>query len=150
MFSISFLPKRSRQTVQTKQSDQGLTNSSDPDKTASKEAVWSGSALFAILTSILWITALKTNILHVFEKRYRKSVQFFRMFTLNLIIYLVVVFLGLVFLCTVNCHVKHNPYPMTLNLFISLVVVFQGLVFFCTENCHVNHKPYQMTLFLSE
>ena len=30
-------------------------NRADPDQTASEEAVWSGSSLFAILTSILWI-----------------------------------------------------------------------------------------------
>ena len=40
-----------------------LPNSADPDQTASEEAVWSESSLFAILTSILWIPALKTNIL---------------------------------------------------------------------------------------
>ena len=42
----------------------------DPDQTASDEAVWSGSFLFAILTSILWILALKTYIL--FQNRKRK------------------------------------------------------------------------------
>ena len=31
------------------------TNSADPDQTASKEAVWSGSSLFVIPTSILLI-----------------------------------------------------------------------------------------------
>ena len=41
----------------------GLANSVDPDQTASNEAVWSGASLFAILTSILWIPALTTNIL---------------------------------------------------------------------------------------
>ena len=43
------------------------TNSADPDQTASEEAVWSGSSLFAILTPTLLIPALKTNIL--FENR---------------------------------------------------------------------------------
>ena len=38
-----------------------LTNSGDPNQTASEEAVWSGSSLIAILTSILWIPALKTQ-----------------------------------------------------------------------------------------
>ena len=37
-------------------------NRTDPDQTASEEAVWSGSSLFAILTSILWIAALITSI----------------------------------------------------------------------------------------
>ena len=40
-----------------------LANSADADQTASEEAVWSGSSLFAILKSILWISALITNIL---------------------------------------------------------------------------------------
>ena len=44
------------------------TNRADPDQTASEEAVWSGSSLFAILTSILWISALITNILFVKRK----------------------------------------------------------------------------------
>ena len=51
-----------------------LANSADPDQTASSEAVWSRSSLFAILTSILWISALGTYILW-------KSVQNFRKFT---------------------------------------------------------------------
>ena len=38
----------------------GLGKSADPDQAASEEAVWSGSSLFAILTSILLITALIT------------------------------------------------------------------------------------------
>ena len=42
---------------------QTKTNSTDPDQTASEEAVWSGSSLFAILTSILWIQIPITNIL---------------------------------------------------------------------------------------
>ena len=46
------------------------TDSADPDQTASEEAVWSGSSLFAILTSFLRIPALKTNIL--FENNRRK------------------------------------------------------------------------------
>ena len=37
-------------------------NSADPDQTASEEAFWSGSSLFAILTNILLIAALITNI----------------------------------------------------------------------------------------
>ena len=45
------------------------TNRADPDKTASDEAVWSGSSLLAILTSILQIPALKTNILFGNKKR---------------------------------------------------------------------------------
>ena len=46
-------------------------NRADPDQTASEEeAVWSGSPLFAILTSILRIPALKTKIL--FENKKRK------------------------------------------------------------------------------
>ena len=50
-------------------------NSADPDQTASEEAeaVWSGSLLFAILTGILWIPALKINIL--FENRMRKVLE---------------------------------------------------------------------------
>ena len=51
----------------------GLTNKADPDQTASEEAVWSGSSLFAILTSILWIPVQITNIL--FEKRKRKVLE---------------------------------------------------------------------------
>ena len=39
----------------------------DPDQTASEEAVWSGSSMFAILTSILWIPAPITHIF--FENR---------------------------------------------------------------------------------
>ena len=35
------------------------TNSADPDQTASEEAVWSGSALFAILASILRVPVWK-------------------------------------------------------------------------------------------
>ena len=58
------------------------TNSADPDQTASEEADWSGSSLFAILTSILWIPAMKTYIL--FENRKRR-VQKFRTFTWTLI-----------------------------------------------------------------
>ena len=46
------------------------TNIADPDQTASEEAVWSGSSLFAIQTSILWLPALETIIL--FENRKRK------------------------------------------------------------------------------
>ena len=38
------------------------TNSADPDRTASAEAVLSRPFLFAILMSILWIPALITNI----------------------------------------------------------------------------------------
>ena len=34
-----------------------------PDQTASEEAVWSGSSLFAILADILWFKAQITNIL---------------------------------------------------------------------------------------
>ena len=46
-----------------------LTNSADPDQTASSaEAVWSGSTLFAILSSILWIPILKTDILERKDK----------------------------------------------------------------------------------
>ena len=45
-----------------------LTNSADPDKTASAEAIWSGSSLFAILTSILLIPALITKIYIVKRK----------------------------------------------------------------------------------
>ena len=52
------LPKRPGQTEQTQIR---LLLKKDPDQTASEEAVWSGSSLFAFLTSILWITALKTN-----------------------------------------------------------------------------------------
>ena len=40
------------------------TNREDPDQTASKEAVRLGFSLFDIPTSILWIQALKTNILN--------------------------------------------------------------------------------------
>ena len=58
-----------------------LPNSADPDQTASEEAVWSWSYLFAILTSILWISALKTNIL--FEKRKRKVFDIFGHFTVT-------------------------------------------------------------------
>ena len=36
-------------------------NSADPEQTASEEEVWSGSSLFAILTSTLWILALITH-----------------------------------------------------------------------------------------
>ena len=50
----------------------------DTDQTASEEAVWSESALFAILITILWVPALKTKILY--ENRERKSVQNFRTF----------------------------------------------------------------------
>ena len=42
----------------------------DPDQTASEEAVWSGSSLFAILISFLRITALISCI--SFENRQRK------------------------------------------------------------------------------
>ena len=38
-------------------------DSADPDQTASEEAVWWGSSLFAVITSILWIPALITNII---------------------------------------------------------------------------------------
>ena len=38
-------------------------NSAEPYQTTSKEAAWSGSSLFAILTSILLIWAL---IIHIF------------------------------------------------------------------------------------
>ena len=38
-------------------------NSADPDQTASKEAVWSGSTLFAIPQSILWNNYKKKQIL---------------------------------------------------------------------------------------
>ena len=44
------------------------TNQADPDQTASEEAVWSTSSLFTILTSNMWIPALKTNILFEDEK----------------------------------------------------------------------------------
>ena len=37
-------------------------DSPDSDQTASGEVVWSGSSLFAILTVILWIPAVKTKI----------------------------------------------------------------------------------------
>ena len=47
------------------------TNRADPDQTASEEAVWSGSSLFAILTSNLWCH-------HSIEKIVRN----FRTFTL--------------------------------------------------------------------
>ena len=46
------------------------TNCVGPDQTDSDEAVRFGYSLFAILTSILWIPALITNIL--FENRMRK------------------------------------------------------------------------------
>ena len=45
----------------------------DLDQTASEEAVWSRSSLFAILASILLIHTLKTNIL--FENSNRKVFQ---------------------------------------------------------------------------
>ena len=45
----------------------------DKQGTTREEAVWSGSFLFAILTSILWIPALKTN--YLFENRRRKLFQ---------------------------------------------------------------------------
>ena len=51
----------------------------DPDHL---EAVWSGSSLFAMLASMLWISALITNIL--FVNRKRKSVQNFRLYTVFL------------------------------------------------------------------
>ena len=57
------------------------TNSADPDQTASEEAVWSGSSLFAFLTNILWIPALITHIF--FEKQKVKSVQNLRTFTVS-------------------------------------------------------------------
>ena len=44
-----------------------MTNRADPDQTASEEAVWSGSSLFAILTSIFWIPVQVTHI--VYEDR---------------------------------------------------------------------------------
>ena len=47
-----------------------LKKHADPDQTAPKEAVWSESSLFVILTSILWIPVQKTSIL--FENRKRK------------------------------------------------------------------------------
>ena len=46
---------------------QAYKNSADSDQTASKEKVWSGYSLFTILTTILQIPALKTNVL--FENR---------------------------------------------------------------------------------
>ena len=46
------------------------TNSTDPNQTASEETVWSGSSLFGIQTSLLWLPALETNIL--FKNKNRK------------------------------------------------------------------------------
>ena len=46
------------------------TNIANPDQTASEEAVWSGFAMFAILTSILRIPAMNSN--NLFETRNRK------------------------------------------------------------------------------
>ena len=47
----------------TKVSDKmAHTNRTDPDQTASEEAVWSGSILFAILVSILRNNCLKSKI----------------------------------------------------------------------------------------
>ena len=48
----------------------GQVNSAGPGHTASEEAVWSGPSLFAIMSSVLQIPALKTNIL--FENRRKK------------------------------------------------------------------------------
>ena len=45
-----------------------LTNSADPDQTASSEAVWSGSSLFAIQASILWLLDMINNILYANRK----------------------------------------------------------------------------------
>ena len=45
------------------------TKSVDPVQTAYEEAVWSGSSLFAIQTSILELPALVTNILFANRKR---------------------------------------------------------------------------------
>ena len=56
------------------------TNKEDPDQTASEETVWSGSSLFATLTSILWFLALITKIL--LENR-KRSDQNFRTFTVR-------------------------------------------------------------------
>ena len=50
-----------------------LADMADPDQTASEEAVWSGSSLFAILTSMLFIPALITN--NLFENRKRKVLE---------------------------------------------------------------------------
>ena len=46
------------------------TNRSNPDQTASEEAVWLVSSLFAILTSYLWIPAMINYVL--FENRNKK------------------------------------------------------------------------------
>ena len=51
-------------------SNMAQKNRADPDQTASEEAVWSRSALFAFLTILLWISSLITNI--IFENRKRK------------------------------------------------------------------------------
>ena len=47
--------------------------SADPDQTASEEAVWSRYSLSPILTSVLWIPDLKTNLL--LENRKRKVLE---------------------------------------------------------------------------
>ena len=65
---IKWLQKRSRQTVQI--------------QTNSLEAVWSGPSMFAILTSILWISALITNIL--FENRKGKVFEILEYFLKNI------------------------------------------------------------------
>ena len=65
-------------------------NSADQDQTASEEAVWSGSSLFAILTSILPNPALISN--KLFLKRIRKVFKileilpYYHVFTIALIL----------------------------------------------------------------
>ena len=62
---LSFRTDRSGQTVQTQirllleeQSDQGLHCLPDPDQTAPRGAVWSGSALFAIPSALFGLITL--------------------------------------------------------------------------------------------
>ena len=62
---LSFRPDMPGQTVQTQirllleeQSDQGLHCLPDPDQTAPRGAVWSGSTLFAIPSASFGLTTL--------------------------------------------------------------------------------------------
>ena len=60
-------------------------NRADSDQTASSEAVWSGSSLFAILTDILWIPDLSLTA-QPFRKVFKLLVHLLYLFDLILYI----------------------------------------------------------------
>ena len=77
--------RKKRSVWKGRRSPQEKKNSANPDQTASEEAHWSGSSLFAFLTNILWIPSLITNIRFENEKRekYSKFLELLLYYTID-------------------------------------------------------------------